>query len=151
MECCKVVFANYAKDKKVREAVENFEQWRIKQLYQNVLFDDGRSPSFQKDALVKDRQEINDIVQSDIKLSSKNMRGLKTKGGRKGGSRSNSRKKRKQRRQQEIEIVEDENEEGDDSSSAEDESEENTSTDEEEMEQKRLNIRKKSSHKTARQ
>lgn len=150
MECCKVVFANYAKDKKVREAVENFEQWRIKQLYQNVLFDDGRSPSFQKDALVKDRQEINDIVQSDIKLSSKNMRGLKTKG-RKGGSRSNSRKKRKQRRQQEIEIVEDENEEGDDSSSAEDESEENTSTDEEEMEQKRLNIRKKSSHKTARQ
>ena len=44
MECCKVVFANYAKDKKLRENVENFEQWKIKNLYQNVLFDDGRSP-----------------------------------------------------------------------------------------------------------
>jgi len=50
MESCKVVFADYVKNKKLKENVENYEQYKTKELYASILFDDGRAPrGFEKD------------------------------------------------------------------------------------------------------
>ena len=78
MESCKVVFADYVKNKKLKENVDNYEQFKVKELYAAILFDDGRAPSgFEKDQLVRDRHEINEVINKDVRISSKNLRGMK--------------------------------------------------------------------------
>jgi len=78
MECSKMVFADYVKNKKLKENVENYEKWKIKDLYDLILFDDGLAPKhFEKDMLVRDREDINELIKGEVRLTSKNLRGLK--------------------------------------------------------------------------
>ena len=50
----------------------------MKELYGSILFDNGRAPkAFQKDNLAVAREDINDVINKDIRLSSRNLRGLK--------------------------------------------------------------------------
>ena len=46
----------------------------MKELYQPILFDDGRAPKFNKSMLVVERDEINEIISKEVRLSSKNLR-----------------------------------------------------------------------------
>ena len=49
----------------------------MKELYQAILFDDGRAPKFEKAGLVVGREQINELINSDIRLSSRNLRSMK--------------------------------------------------------------------------
>lgn len=45
-----------AKNKAVKEKVDNYEQFKMKELYTQILFDDGKAPKlFEKDHLVVGR------------------------------------------------------------------------------------------------
>lgn len=51
----------------------------MKELYSQILFDDGKAPKkFEKDHLVVDRSEINALLNKDVRISSRNLRTMKT-------------------------------------------------------------------------
>ena len=78
VECVKVAIPEM-KNKAVKEKVENYEQFKMKDLYAQILFDDGKAPKlFEKDHLVVDRQEINALLTKDVRLSSRNLRAMKS-------------------------------------------------------------------------
>ena len=75
IEACKVCQIDFNRNKKLKETIENYEQFKMKALYAGVLFDDGRAPAdFQKDHLEVERKEINELLNKDIRLSSRNLR-----------------------------------------------------------------------------
>ena len=79
IECVKVAIPEMAKNKVVKEKVDNYEQFKMKELYTQILFDDGKAPKlFEKDHLVVGRQEINALLNKDVRLSSRNLRAMKT-------------------------------------------------------------------------
>lgn len=50
----------------------------MKELYNTILFDDGKAPTnFDKENLVVGREEINEILNQDIRLNSRNLRSIK--------------------------------------------------------------------------
>ena len=82
MEVSKIVTADLIKNKKMTERIQNYEQFKMKELYSAILFDDGRAPKqFEKDNLVVGRDEINQIIQKDVKISSRNLRSIRNKAG----------------------------------------------------------------------
>lgn len=49
----------------------------MKELYDIILFDDGRAPKvFTKDHLDVDRQEINNRLKKDVRITSRNLRNM---------------------------------------------------------------------------
>lgn len=57
MQVYKQLSSDQLKVKKFKEQVDNFEQYKMKQLYEEILFDDGRAPKkFAKDHLEVDRE-----------------------------------------------------------------------------------------------
>ena len=42
LECCRVTAD---KSRKIRDKIENYEKYKMKELYDNILFDDGKAPS----------------------------------------------------------------------------------------------------------
>jgi hypothetical protein len=53
----------------------------MKELYDNILYDDGRAPQkFTKDHLEVTREEVNDKIKGDIRISSRNLRAMKASG-----------------------------------------------------------------------
>ena len=75
IEACKVSHVDFNRNKKLKETIENYEQFKMKQLYAGVLLDDGRAPAeFQKDHLEVERKEINELISKDVRLSSRNLR-----------------------------------------------------------------------------
>ena len=78
MECCKVTMSDVQRNKQLREKFENYEQFKMKELYAQILFDDGKAPKkFEKDHLVVAREEINALLNKDVRLSSRNLRTMK--------------------------------------------------------------------------
>lgn len=68
-------------NKKMRDQFHNYEKFKTKELYQAILFDDGKAPDvFSKDFLLVGRKEINDLLQEDVQLTSTNLRGMRTGG-----------------------------------------------------------------------
>lgn len=50
-------------DKKLRDVVINYEKFKTKELYQTILFDDGKAPkSFAKTQLLVNRHQINKLL-----------------------------------------------------------------------------------------
>lgn len=81
LETVKVVVPEIQVNKKLRENLENYEMYKTKELYQAILFDDGKPPKkFTKDFLVVGRKEINDVLQKDVRITSKNLRGMRVGG-----------------------------------------------------------------------
>ena len=63
LETVKMVVPEIQINKKLRENLENYEMYKTKELYQAILFDDGKPPSkFTKDFLVVGRKEINEVL-----------------------------------------------------------------------------------------
>lgn len=56
IESVKVVNSQLSRDAQLRERVDNYEKYKMKELYQGILFDDGRAPrQFTKTNLVIER------------------------------------------------------------------------------------------------
>jgi hypothetical protein len=50
----------------------------MKDLYNTILFDDGKAPEgFDKENLAVGRAEINDILNQDVRLNSRNLQAIK--------------------------------------------------------------------------
>ena len=63
LESVKVVVPEIQVNKKLRDNLENYEMYKTKELYQAILFDDGKPPKqFSKDFLVVGRKEINEVL-----------------------------------------------------------------------------------------
>lgn len=62
VDVIKTIVADLIKNPKMREQTMNYQQYKMKELYQAILFDDGRAPKFNKSMLVVDRGEINNII-----------------------------------------------------------------------------------------
>jgi len=55
--------------------LDNYERFKTKEFYSKILFDDGKAPSdFEKDHLVVEREKIDEVLNKDIRLMSKNLR-----------------------------------------------------------------------------
>ena len=49
----------------------------MKELYDNILFDDGRAPKvFSKEHLEINREDINNRLKKDVRISSRNLRNM---------------------------------------------------------------------------
>lgn len=65
-------------DKKLRDTLKNYEKFKTKELYQTILFDDGKAPqNFNKTQLLVNRQQINNLLQEDMILEAENMRNMR--------------------------------------------------------------------------
>lgn len=65
------------KNADLREKIMNYEQFKIKELYMQIINDDGKAPeTFEKDHLVVGRELINEICRRDLRLSSRNVRSI---------------------------------------------------------------------------
>ena len=79
LEVSKVIVPDILTNKKLREHVENYEYYKTRNLYQNILFDDGKAPkNFAKDFLLVGRDQINELLGKNINLTSKNVRSVKS-------------------------------------------------------------------------
>lgn len=75
IEACKVVQIKLNKDAELRERIDNYEKYKMRELYQNILFDDGRAPkNFNKEHLVLDRKTIDETLNKEVRLLSRNLR-----------------------------------------------------------------------------
>ena len=55
------------------------EYVKTRNLYQNILFDDGKAPKqFAKDFLLVGRDQINELLAKNVNLTSKNVRSVKS-------------------------------------------------------------------------
>lgn len=78
VEACKMVTPELKTNRKLRETFNNYEKFKTKELYQSILFDDGKAPrQFSKDFLVVGRKEINELLQEDVRLTSQNIRSVR--------------------------------------------------------------------------
>ena len=79
LEVSKVIVPDILTNKKLREHVENYEYVKTRNLYQNILFDDGKAPKqFAKDFLLVGRDQINELLAKNVNLTSKNVRSVKS-------------------------------------------------------------------------
>lgn len=78
LECCKVTMAELLKNPKMKDKFDNYEQFKMKELYSIILFDDGKAPKhFEKDHLCVAREDINRLLNKEVKISSRNLRDMK--------------------------------------------------------------------------
>ena len=57
IEACKVTQHQLAKNAELKQRLDNYEKFKMKELYSIILFDDGRAPDqFVKDYLVVGRE-----------------------------------------------------------------------------------------------
>jgi hypothetical protein len=77
MQICKQFSSEQLKVKKYREQIDNYENFKMKELYDNILFDDGRAPKvFSKEHLEINREDINNRLKKDVRISSRNLRNM---------------------------------------------------------------------------
>ena len=75
IEACKVTQLKLSKDTELRERIDNFEKFKMTELYQPILSDDGRPPNmFQKTMMMVDRKQIDETINKEVRLKSKNLR-----------------------------------------------------------------------------
>ena len=48
VDVVKTIVADLIKSPKMRQEITNYQQFKMKELYQLILFDDGRAPKFNK-------------------------------------------------------------------------------------------------------
>jgi rRNA maturation endonuclease Nob1 len=74
----KIISQEQIKTKKQKDRIENYEKFKMKDLYNTILFDDGKAPKgFDKENLAVERAEINEILNQDIRLNSRNLKSIK--------------------------------------------------------------------------
>jgi hypothetical protein len=78
IEACKIVNQS-TKDPLVQERTDNYEKHKMKELYNMILFDDGRAPKdFNKCQLLVGREAIDEVINKDVRLMSRNLRTMQT-------------------------------------------------------------------------